>query len=161
MLKSQMQDALNKQINAELYSSYIYLAMSAHCAQKGLTGMAHWLTLQANEEVAHAMKIFGYVIDRGGEVVLAKIDAPKGTWESPLDVFKTAYKHECHVSSLIDGLVVEAREHNDIATENFLLWFVTEQVEEEASAQEAVDKLALATTGAALLAVDQWMGSRK
>ncbi|MBN1549679.1 ferritin [Candidatus Babeliales bacterium] len=160
MLKSQMQDALNKQINAELHSSYIYLAMAAYCAQAGLMGMAHWLKLQAKEEVGHAMKIFQYVIDRGGNVALSKIDVPKGSWASPLDVFEAAYKHECYVSSLIDGLVADARTHNDIATENFLQWFVAEQVEEEASAQEVVDKLELATNGAALLVIDQWMASR-
>ncbi|MFQ6098440.1 MAG: ferritin [Armatimonadota bacterium] len=143
MLSENVQEALNKQINVELYSSYLYLAMSAWFEAENLRGMAHWMRVQAQEENVHAMKIYDHVYARGGRVVLQAIEAPPAEWESPLGAFEAAYKHECGISARINDLVNLAAEEGDHATQNFLQWFVAEQVEEEASADEVVKKLQL------------------
>lgn len=140
-ITQKMQNAINDQINAELYSSYLYLAMSAYFEEMNLKGMAHWMNIQAQEEIAHAMKFFNYVYDRGGKVTLKAIKAPSNKWPSPLNVFEESYKHECKVSSLIHNLVGMAEKEKDYASSSFLQWYVTEQIEEEASALEIVDKL--------------------
>jgi len=141
MLSQKIQDAFNEQINAELYSSYLYLSMSAYFESQNLSGMAHWMGLQAKEEHEHAMKFFGFIHERGGQVILKQIDAPKVEWASPLAVFEEAYKHEQHVTSLINNLVELCGKEKDYPGSVFLNWFVTEQVEEEASALEIVEKL--------------------
>ncbi len=141
MLSEKMKDALNKQVNAELYSSYLYLSMAAYFDSINLNGFAQWMKAQAKEEVGHAMKIYKYIYDRGSSVVLESIDKPPVEWNSPLNAFEDAYKHEQKVSEMINNLVVIAREEKDYATENFLQWFVEEQVEEEASVDEIVQKL--------------------
>lgn len=136
MLKKSIEDALNKQLNAELYSSYLYLSMSAYCETVPLKGFAKWLRMQAEEEKAHGMKFFDYLIEAGGTVKLAKIDAPKTEWKSVGDVFNQVYEHEKKVTALINGLMDLAIKEKDYATQNFLGWFVKEQVEEEANASE-------------------------
>lgn len=136
MLKKSIEDALNKQLNAELYSSYLYLSMSAYCETVPLKGFAKWLRMQAEEEKAHGMKFFDYIIEAGGTVKLAKIDAPKTEWKSVGDVFNQVYEHEKKVTALINGLMDLAIKEKDYATQNFLGWFVKEQVEEEANASE-------------------------
>ena len=141
MLSKSMEDALNKQINAELYSAYLYLSMAAYFDSISLDGFSHWMKLQAKEETEHAYKIYGYVYERGGAVILEAINKPPTKWDSPLAVFEDAYKHEQKVSEMINNLVAMAREEKDYATENFLQWFVEEQVEEEADADEVVQKL--------------------
>ena len=141
MLSEKMKDALNKQVNAELYSSYLYLSMAAYFDSINLNGFAQWMKAQAKEEIGHAMKIYKYIYDRGNSVELESIDKPPIKWDSPLDAFEDAYKHEQKVSGMINNLVVIAREEKDYATENFLQWFVEEQVEEEASVDEIVQKL--------------------
>lgn len=141
MLSDKMTDALNQQINAEMYSSYLYLSMSADFEAKGLSGFAAWMAAQAREEYGHAMKIYGYIHEQMGRVQLGAIDAPPAEWGSPLEVFQETFKHEQKVTKLIHDLVGLARSENDYATENFLGWFVTEQVEEEASAADLRDKL--------------------
>jgi len=143
MLSKKMLDALNKQVNAELYSSYLYQAMSAHFSAENLKGMARWMALQAQEEHGHAMKIYNFILERGSRVALAAIDAPPASWKSPLAAFEAAYKHEVQVTKAIDGLVKLARAENDNATEVMLQWFVTEQVEEEAQTSEIVQSLKL------------------
>lgn len=147
MLKQPIEKALNEQIQAELYSSYLYYAMSAYLETKGLPGAASWMRVQALEEVTHADKIFKYINDRGGRVQLAQIDAPQAEWSSPLAAFEAAYGHEVTVTERINKLVDIAREHSDHSTYNFLQWFVAEQVEEEATASEIIDKLKLTETG--------------
>lgn len=161
-IKQKMQDALNKQINAELYSAYIYLSMAAYAEENNLKGMGHWLKIQAKEETGHAMKLFGFVNERGGRVTLAAIEAPPTKWDSPLKMFEEVLAHEKKVTALIDALVDTAVSEKDKATQVFLNWFVDEQVEEEANATEIVEKLKMikdSTQG--LLLLDAELGKRK
>ena len=161
MLSENMQEALNTQINKELYSAYLYLSMAAYCESINLKGFASWMIVQVQEEVSHARKLFDFVNERGGRVTLQPIDRPPTEWESPLAVFEHVYEHEQLVTSLINGLVKLARQEDDYATEAALQWFVTEQVEEEASANEVVEKLKLAgDRGGGLFMLDQELGAR-
>ncbi len=143
-ISDKMEDALNEQIKNELYSAYLYLSMSAYAKSMNFNGFAHWLKLQAKEELEHAMKIYDYVFERGGRAVLKAIDEPPKEWSSFLELFKKVYEHENKVTNMINNLLKMAREENDYATEVFLHWFVDEQVEEEASANEIVQKLKFA-----------------
>lgn len=138
-----MAKELNKQINAEYYSAYLYQQMSAFCDSQNLKGAAHWFQAQALEEQNHALKFYGYLLDKGEKVVLEAVEKPQAEWKSLLDVFESAYKHERKVTSLIDNLMKTAKAENDYATEIFLQWFVTEQVEEEKDASEIAAKLKL------------------
>ncbi len=161
MLKDPIEEALNDQINAELYSEYVYLSMAAYYEEEGLPGFAAWMRAQADEEHAHAMRLYDYIIERDGRVTLDPIDGPPTEWSSPADAFEAAYEHEVEISGLIDDLVALAREENDNATENMLQWFVAEQVEEEATAQEIIDKLRyVGDDGPGLLMLDQELGQR-
>lgn len=141
MLSEKMQNALNEQLNAELYSSYLYYAMAAYFQANDLNGMANWMQVQATEELIHVGKYYNYIGDRGGRVILAKIDAPPSEWKNPLDAFQGALDHERHVTALINNLVNLAIEEKDHSTNNFLQWFVAEQVEEEATASDIVGRL--------------------
>ncbi|MBN2024209.1 MAG: ferritin [Pirellulales bacterium] len=155
MLNPRIQEAFNKQINAELFSSYMYLSMAAYFESRSMRGMANWMRVQAQEEVVHATKFFDFIHDRDGQVTLTAIGAPPVQWDSAAQVFEHAYEHECKVTAMIHDLVRLARNENDPAADNFLQWFVTEQVEEEASAQLMVDKLRLVgDNGAGLFMVD-------
>jgi ferritin len=141
MLNAAVQDAMNQQVNAELYSAYLYLSMAADFEEGNLHGMAHWMQVQAKEEAGHAMKFFKYITERGGRVTLTSIAAPPTKWKSPQAVFEEVYKHECHVSSLINKLVELAEAEKDHASAVFLQWFISEQVEEEANASEILHQL--------------------
>ena len=141
MISEKMAKAINEQINAELYSAYLYLSMASYFDDKGLSGFAHWMKLQAQEEVEHGMKFYTYLYDRGAKVTLKAIEAPSTNWDSPLAVFKNIYEHECKVTGLIDNLYRIAKEEKDSPTEIFLHWYINEQIEEEASASEIVSKL--------------------
>jgi len=141
MLSERMMKALNKQLNAELYSAYLYLSMAAYFESKNLKGFANWMRVQAQEELMHAMKFFDYINERGGRVYLEAIEKPPTEWKSPLDVFEATYEHEVKVTSMINDLVNMAMEEKDHATYNMLQWFVAEQVEEEASADEVRQQL--------------------
>jgi ferritin len=141
MLKPSIQEALNKQINAELESAYIYLSMSTYFEAENLSGMAHWMRQQWQEEIGHAMKIYRYVYDRAGDVKMAAIAEPKSDWGSALEAFEDAYKHEQKVTGLINDLVDLSTKEGDHATTSFLRWFVDEQVEEEANTLDIVDTL--------------------
>lgn len=143
MLSAKMQAALNAQINAEYYSSYLYLAMAAYAESINQRGFAHWFRLQAQEEMGHAMKFFDYVHGRRGQVELKPIEGPPAKWDSPLAVFEATMTHEQHVTALINKLVQQAAEESDYATHAFLQWFVTEQVEEEATADHLIQQLRL------------------
>ncbi len=141
MLKEPVEMALNAQINKEMYAAYLYMAMSAHSSDAGLRGFANWLMVQYHEEMLHAMKIYEYVQARGGKVKLAAIDEPPVTWDSPLVMFRNVLEHEEKVTASINDLVDLAREHKDHASEIFLQWYVTEQVEEEDNANELIRQL--------------------
>ena len=161
MLSEKMEAALNKQINAEMYSSYLYLSMSAYFESIDLTGCAAWMKGQAQEEMFHAMKLYDFVNERGGRVILTAIEQPKSEWDSALDVFENTLSHEQLVTSLINGLVDLALEERDHATNIFLQWFVSEQVEEEATAGGILNKLKLiGNDPAGLFALDQELGQR-
>jgi len=161
MLKEKMEQALNEQINAELYSSYLYLSMAAYFESKNLKGFANWMMVQAQEEDFHAMKMFGFVNDRSGRVHLKAIEGPPTEWDSPLAVFEAVYKHECHVSELIHKLVDLSLEMSDHPTNTFLQWFVTEQVEEESNADDIVQQLKMiGNDGHGLFMIDRELGTR-
>ena len=161
MLSSKMQDALNAQVNAELYSAYLYVAMGMYFESIDMSGAARWMHAQAQEELMHADKLMGYVNERGGRVLLDSIEKPQPEWDSVLAAFESALEHERKVSSLINGLVTLAREENDHMTDNFLQWFVAEQVEEEASASEVVRKLRLVgDSGGGVFMIDNELGQR-
>jgi len=156
-----IQDALNEQINAELHSAYTYLAMSAHFAEQNFDGFAHWMRKQADEEMVHAMKLFDYVLERGGHVELKALAAPAKKLGTPLKVFEAALAHEKKISGMIRDLFELSRKKSDYATELQLGWFITEQVEEEDNAGKAVEKLRMAgDSTAALLMLDRHFGKR-
>lgn len=143
MLKQKVLDALNEQLNLELQSAYLYYAMAAYFEDVNLKGFANWMIVQAQEEITHAHRIYNYVIDRGSKPRFDAADAPKQEWNSPLDTVTDAYNHECHVSERINECVSLAVKENDHSTNTMLQWFVNEQVEEEANADELVQKLKL------------------
>ena len=141
MLSKKMEDELNKQINAEFWSAYLYLSMSAYFEEKNLSGFANWMKIQYQEESSHALKLFNYVNERGGRVTLQPIVAVDTEWKDYIEVFNVTFEHEKKVSSLINNLVDIAIEEKDHATANMLQWFVSEQVEEEANADEILQQL--------------------
>jgi ferritin len=141
MLSKKMLGALNAQINAELYSSYLYLSMAAWFESENLKGFAHWMRVQAQEEHGHAMKFYGYIHDRMGRVTLGVIQAPPASWSAASAAFADTCKHEAKVTGLINALADQACAEKDHATANFLQWFVSEQVEEEAVANDILSKL--------------------
>ena len=139
-LTVKLSDAFNEQIKAEMWSSNLYLSMAVYFMNAGLDGCAHWMKKQTAEELEHAYKLIGYSVKRGGKVVVGQIDATPTEWDSPQAVFEHVYSHELHVSELIDKLMDLAVAENDKATQEFLRWFVNEQVEEEESAKAILDK---------------------
>ena len=160
-ISKKMQDAFNKQIQAEFYSAYIYLSMSAYFQTLNLSGIASWLRVQFQEEQEHALKMYDHVIERGGEVELLAIDKPRLTWESPLAAFKEVLKHEQHVTSLINALYETAVEDKDYASQVMLQWFINEQVEEEDNANQVVANLErIEAHETAVLMLDHNMGKR-
>jgi ferritin len=162
MLSAKMQQALNDQINAELYSSYLYLSMAAHSEAANLQGFAHWLRIQSQEEYGHAMRIFDFVLDRCGRVELKPIQGPPTSWESPLAMFEAVLAHEQHVTRLIHQLAAQARAENDYPTEVFLQWFVNEQVEEEKQSDQIVQKLRqVGNVPGGIYWIDQELAHRK
>ena len=161
MLSENIQNAINRQINAELYSSYLYVAMGMYFESVDMSGAAKWMNSQAQEELVHADKFMKYVNLRGGRVILDAIGKPPVEWKSVLDTFEAALDHERKVSSMINDLVTLAREENDHMTDNFLQWYVAEQVEEEASAGEVVRKLKLiGDSGGGRFMIDNELGQR-
>lgn len=161
MINKVVEKALNDQVNAELYSAYLYLSMAAALEDMGLPGFANWTRVQNEEETFHAMKIYSYIIERGGRVTLQAIDGPPTEWPDVFTVFQEILKHEQHVTSLINGLMDTAIEQKDHATNMFLQWFVTEQVEEEANVDEVLQQLKLAKESkGTLFMLDREMGTR-
>lgn len=161
MIGKRIEEALNAQIREELSSAYLYLSMAAYFHAEGLDGMARWMRLQAKEEVAHAMRIFDHLVERGGRVSLQALPEPAFQWDSPLAAFKAAYEHERYITERIDELVVLAREEKDNAAEVMLQWFVAEQVEEEDQTRKAVELLErVGPDGRGILMIDQKLGAR-
>jgi ferritin len=161
MISEKMRQALNGQINAELYSSYLYLSMSTWFHSLGLPGCANWMRVQAQEELVHAMKIYDFINGRRGRVELQAIEAPPAEWDSPLAAFQATFQHEQKVTGLINSLVSMALAEHDHATNIFLQWFVTEQVEEEASASDVAQKLKrVGQEGSGLLMIDRELAAR-
>ncbi len=161
MLSEKMEKALNDQINAETYSSYIYLAMVAYFEDLNMPGMAQWMRLQSGEEQMHAQKFYDYIVERRGRVRLAAIEAPPVEWDSPLAAFENAFEHEQYITGRINKLMTLAIEEHDHATASFLKWFVDEQVEEEANVDSVVQDLKrVEGVPAGLFMLDRELGQR-
>jgi ferritin len=161
MMSDTMQKAMNEQINAELYSSYLYLSMSSYFTSINLVGMATWMRVQTQEEMFHAIKMYDFVNERGGRAIMKAIAQPPADWKSPLAVFENGWAHEQKVTGLINSLLDLATSERDHATAIFLQWYVTEQVEEESNASGIVNKLRMIGKDASsLFALDQELGQR-
>lgn len=161
MLNKKIEQALNEQINAEFWSAYLYLSMSAWCAAQGKPGMANWFEVQFNEEQDHARILFNYVIQRGGRVELKPIAEVPTEWQSELDVFQSTLKHEQHVTSLINNLYALTQTEVDFATQSMLKWFIDEQVEEEENAQNIIDNIKMLDgNGYGLFMLDKDLAAR-
>lgn len=161
MISDKMQKALNEQINAEMFSSYLYLSMAAYLESQNWSGMAAWMKSQSAEEYGHAMKIYGYLNDVDGTVVLEAIEKPKTAWNNPQELFVEAHKHEQYITKRIHDLVSLAIEEKDYATNLFLNWFVTEQVEEEATVSQINNKFNLiGDNKTSLFLLDRELGMR-
>lgn len=161
MISKKMEEAFNNQVAAEYYSAHLYLAMSAYFQAVDMPGFANWMRIQYLEEMSHAEKIFDYVIERDGRAILKGFDAPPVDWKSTLDAFESTYKHEQHVTSLINNLMDLAIAEKDHAAQIFLHWFVNEQVEEEANAKSIIQQLKLlGDSKAGLFQIDRELGQR-
>lgn len=143
MLISRIEKELNKQLNKEFFSAYLYMSMSAYFKSIDLLGFANWMNIQAKEEMIHAEKIYNFIHERNGKVTLEQIEKPQTDWDSPLAAFEDSLKHELFITDSINELVNIALEEKDHATNIFLQWFVTEQIEEESNATEIIRKLKL------------------
>jgi ferritin len=162
MLSKKIENAINKQINAELWSAYLYLSMSAYFESINLGGFASWMRVQAHEELGHAMKFYHHVIERRGRVTVSAISAPSVSWKSPLNAFEDAFKHEQKVTGMINDLANLAAAEKDHASANMLQWFIDEQVEEELSADTIVQKLKMiGTNTGGLYMLDRELAQRK
>lgn len=158
-MTKKLSDAFNKQIQAEMWSSNLYLSMAIYFMDMGLEGCANWMKKQAQEELEHAHKLIDYSSKRGGKARVSQIDEVPFEWESPQAVFEHVYKHECHVSELIDNLMDLAIAENDKATQEMLRWFVSEQVEEEETAKGILDKFTVYGVHG-LYCIDHELGKR-
>lgn len=161
MISKTMQDAINEQINKELFSAYLYLSMAAYFEDKNLPGFAHWMTLQAGEEQEHAMKFYEYLHDRGGRVLFKAIDAPKTEWKTSSEVFSETLEHEQMITASINALYELALKEKDYPAQIMLQWFINEQVEEEKNASDIISQLELIDAhGTAVLMLDKQLGKR-
>ena len=161
MISKRLEDAINAQINAEMWSAYLYLSMSAYCHDKGYSGKANWFAIQFKEEQDNAQIFYNYLISRGGRVILKAIDAVDTEWASPLAAFEATYAHEQHVTSLINNLMHIAVEEKDFAAQSRLQWFIDEQVEEEENAVEIINKLRMLDgNGYGMYMLDQELAAR-
>lgn len=162
MLKKKVQDALNDQLREEYYSAYLYLSMSAYAESVNLPGFAHWMRLQYDEEIMHVMKFYAYIQDRGGRVKLLAIDEPPADFKGPMDLFEKTLAHERHVSGRIRKIYGLAVKENDYESQVFLQWFITEQIEEEKTADDILQTLKRAgDDGHAILMIDRELGARQ
>ena len=156
-----MQEAINNQINKEMSSSYLYLSMAAYFEEKHLSGFAHWMRLQTNEENQHAMKFYDFLVERGGRVSLGAIAAPKGDWTNSLEAFHQVLEHEEMISASINELYELAQKEKDYPTQILLQWFISEQVEEEKNAADIIQQLKMIDAhDTAVLLLDKQLGKR-
>ena len=161
MLSSKMEKAINEQINAEMYSGYLYLSMAAYFEGQNLSGFANWMHIQFKEEWAHAMRFYNYVIERGGRINLGAIEKPKAEWKNVIEVMAETLDHEKHVTALIHNLLTLAHEEKDYPSISMLQWFVDEQVEEEASVTALLEKLKMIDgRGTGTLMLDKELAAR-
>lgn len=161
MISEKLQSAFCEQFNKELYSAYLYLAMQTYFAQNNLNGFANWMNVQVQEELAHAMGLYNYVIERGGEVELKTIEKPEGSWNNALEVFQAVLEHEQYVTSLINDLTTVAEDVKDRAAVSLLQWYIKEQVEEEANVSNILGDLKIAQNDPrALLLLDRELAAR-
>jgi ferritin len=161
MLKEKIEKALNDQINKELYSSYLYLSMCAYAQEKGMPGVANWMKIQAKEELTHANKFFDYVLERKGKVALRAIDAVPTEFGSVIEMFEQVREHEHIITDSINNLADIAVEISDHATRSLLLWFIDEQVEEEANVETIIDQLTMVEgKGQGLYLIDKELSLR-
>ncbi|TFH13871.1 MAG: ferritin [Lentisphaerales bacterium] len=161
MITKQITDLLNQQVNAELYSAYLYLSMSSYASSAGLKGTANWFFVQSQEEMTHAWRIYNYVTSRSQHVILESIDGPPVAFESPTALFEGALEHERKVTAMINNLSNEAVTAKDHATQVFLQWFVTEQIEEEENVSDVLAKMKLCGEGSGgLLLIDNELATR-
>jgi ferritin len=162
MLGKEIQDAMNEQVKNEFYAAYQYLSMAAYCESENLPGFAHWMRTQAQEETQHAMKFYDFILDRNGRVVLQAVEEPVVEFGSPLEVFERALEHEQRVTAMINDLYGLAVRENDYASQTFMQWFVTEQVEEEKNAGDVVETLKMiGDRSEALFLLDRELGRRR
>ncbi len=161
MISQNMVAALNHQVKHELFSSYLYLAMSAYCEQQGLHGFANWMKIQASEEREHADKFYEYLLDSGAPVVLEQIEQPPAAFGSPRQLFQAALDHERSITQRVHGLMAQAKQENDYRTEIFLQWFVTEQLEEEKNAMDILQRIDIVEEKmGSVLWIDKELGKR-
>ena len=161
MISSDMAKALNRQLNEELYSSYLYLSMSAYASFKGLKGAASLLYVQVKEELFHVQKVYDYIDSQGAQIILEQVKKPPTEFGTIMDLFKAVLEHEQKVTEYINTIMSQAVVENDHATQTFLQWFVTEQTEEEKSCQEIIDRLKLAgDSGPGIFMIDTELGTR-
>ena len=162
MISGKIVKIINDQINFEYYSAYIYFSMCAHFKSQGMNGFANWMQVQTQEEMCHGTGLFNYLIQRGGKVELKAIDKPKTSWKSALEVFEDVYEHECKVTQRIHAIAKSAETEKDYALLNFIQWYISEQVEEEANAQEIIGQLKMiGEIKGALYMLDKDLGTRQ
>lgn len=162
MIGKKMTDALNLQMNREFFNARLYLSMAAYFESLNMPGAARWMAVQAQEETGHAMRLYNHLRDRGARILLTGLEAPPEKWDSPLAAFEAAYEHECKVSRQFDEHMALAQAEKDHATIIFLQWFVTEQVEEEASVDEIVQRIKMiGDHRGGLFMLDRTLGERK
>ena len=161
MIGKAMQDAMNEQINKELFSSYLYLSMAAYFEDKNMPGFAHWMRVQEAEEREHGIKFYDFILERGGTVALKAIEAPRNDWKNALELFEEVAEHEAKVTASINTLYELALKEKDYAAQVMLQWFISEQVEEEKNAAEIVANLKLIEDrGTAVLMLDHRLAKR-
>ena len=161
MIKKRLEEVINKQINAELYSAYLYLSMAAYFEDANLPGFANWMRVQFEEEQFHAMKFMDYLIERGGRVHLDAIEKPRFEWNNAIEVFEETLTHEQHVTALINNIAEVAEEEKDRANQNLLIWFIDEQVEEEGAAEKILNDLKMiGGQGHGMLMLDREFATR-
>lgn len=161
MMNARLEKAINNQINAEMYSAYLYLSMAAYFEEINLPGFANWMRVQFEEEQFHAMKFLNYMVERGGRVVLEAIEKPRTEWSNPVEVFEETLSHERHVTALINDVAEVAEQEKDRATQNLLIWFIDEQVEEESTAEGILNQLKLiGGEGHGMLMLDREFAAR-
>jgi ferritin len=161
MINPRLEEAINKQINAELYSAYLYLSMAAYFEDANLPGFANWMRVQFEEEQFHGMRFLNYLVERGGRVKLEAIEKPRFEWNSVVEVFEETLEHEKHVTALINNIADIAEEEKDRATRNLLIWFIDEQVEEEGAAEKIINELKMiGGEGHGMLMLDREFAAR-